>query len=124
MKLRGSELDVKLKKKGSVLLDNLHMKKEIEGQFEEYKSSDEFPSIQDIKYNNDFANMSLEVDQSKYEESLDGFAVLGMSLTTALYHIYDGVPAEDVEFKIDIKNADSGQVFDTILYPKDFEDME
>lgn len=99
------------------------MKKMLVENFDEIKSSEEFQSIKDVKYDDDFKEITLEVDKVKYEQSFDGMAVWGMLITTGMYHIYDGVPADDVSFKINIKDADTGEVFNTVIYPDDLDNM-
>lgn len=92
--------------------------------FEELKASEDTPSINDVKYDDNFKEVTLEVDKKKFEESFDSMAVFGVAMTTAMYHIYEGVPAEEVNFKINAKDSGTGEIFNTILYPDDLEDME
>lgn len=92
--------------------------------FEELKASEDTPSINDVKYDDNFKEVTLEVDKKKFEESFDSMAVFGVAMTTAMYHIYEGVPAEEVSFKINAKDSGTGEIFNTILYPDDLEDME
>ncbi|MFD1705156.1 hypothetical protein ACFSCZ_00130 [Siminovitchia sediminis] len=104
------------------------MMKEVESStlesIEEMKNSEDFPSIQDITHNKNFSEYTLVADQEAYENSFDGFAALGLGLTGMYHQVFSGTSAEKVKVTIHLENADTGEKFDTIVYPDDLEEEE
>ncbi|GAA0339772.1 hypothetical protein GCM10008967_32670 [Bacillus carboniphilus] len=88
---------------------------------DEMKNSEEYASIKDVKYNDSFTEFTLVVDQAAYEESMDGFAVFSLGMFGMLYQVYDGQKPDDTSVNIFVQDEASGEVFDEILYPDDFE---
>ncbi len=99
------------------------MKTSVTECIKQIKTSGDFKSIKDIKYNDDFTNITLEVVQADYEQGLDSIALMGIGSSAAMYHLYNGVEADDIKVTIDIKNVDTGEVFSTNVYPKALEKM-
>ncbi|GIN63904.1 hypothetical protein J27TS8_38970 [Robertmurraya siralis] len=101
------------------------MMSELENQtktsIEEMKNSEDFASIKDVEYNKSFSEITLVVIREKYEGSFDGFAVLGVAISSMLYQMFDGVNPDDYKVTIFLKDADTGEVFDTIIYPEALE---
>lgn len=101
------------------------MMSELENQtktsIEEMKNSEDFASIKDVEYNKSFSEITLVVIREKYEGSFDGFAVLGVAISSMLYQMFDGVNPDDYQVTIFLKDADTGEVFDTIIYPEALE---
>lgn len=87
----------------------------------ETKNSEDYKSIKDITYNKVFSEFTLVVDQEAFENSFDGFAALGLGILGLYYQLFDGVALDDYEVTIFIENANTGEVFDTIIYPDDLE---
>ncbi|PWU69256.1 hypothetical protein DLJ74_04525 [Gracilibacillus dipsosauri] len=100
------------------------IKKQLDQSMEEIKTSGDFPSIQDITSNEDFSEFHLSVDREGYENSMDGFAVLGIGITGMMYQLYDGASPDDYDVTINVKDSKSDEVFDTIHYPEDMQTME
>ncbi len=86
--------------------------------FDKTKSSED-SSIKDIITSDDLTHMTLVVDQAQYEESLDGFVVIGFWLSSYIYQLYDGVPEADIRLQVDVQDAATQTVFDTVVYPDD-----
>lgn len=93
------------------------MKEDLVKTIEEMKTSGDFASIKDITHNETFTEFTLSVQQDAYENSMDGFAVYGLGLSGMIYQLYDGAEPDKTKVTIHVKNADSGEVFDTIVYP-------
>lgn len=101
------------------------MMKEVESSTLEYvetKSSEDFPSIKDVTHNKKFSEFTLVVDQETFENSFDGFAALGLGMTGLYHQVFSGTPAEEAKVKIALENVETGEVFDTIVYPDDLEE--
>lgn len=94
-----------------------NMKSEFDVYIDEMKNGEDFTSIKDIKYNDSLTEMTLIVDQEKYENSFDGFASMGLGIYGIYYQIFDGSIPDDAKVTINVQNVDSGNVFDTIVFP-------
>lgn len=95
------------------------MKTSIIESFEEIKTSGDFASIKDIKYNDDFSKITLEVVKAEYEVGFDAFVTLGIGTSAMFYNIYNGVEGDKLQVIIDAKDSETGEVFSTVIYPDD-----
>ena len=92
--------------------------------FEGMEKSEEFTSVKKIEYNDDFTKITLEVNKSDYENSFDSFATIGIAMHSMRYNLYNGVEADKIKVTIDVKDSKTEEVFDTITYPDDFNEMK
>jgi len=97
------------------------MKDDLLEYIEETKNSEDYKSIKDITHNKVFSEFTLLVDQEAFENSFDGFAALGLGMSGLYYQLFDGVAPDDYEVTVFIENLNTGEVFDTIVYPDAFE---
>lgn len=95
------------------------MKTSIIESFEDIKTSGNFTSIKDIKYNDDFTKITLEVVKSDYENGLDAFATFGIGISSMMYSLYNGVENDKIQITIEAKDSETGEVFRTVIYPDD-----
>ncbi|URN93030.1 MAG: hypothetical protein NAG76_14395 [Candidatus Pristimantibacillus lignocellulolyticus] len=95
------------------------MKEEVILTLEEMKTSEDFTSIKDVKYNDDLNKFTLIVDKAAYEGGFDGFASLGIGIQSMYYQNFNGVASDKVKVTIDIKDITTDEIFDTIIYPDD-----
>ncbi|WP_206435589.1 hypothetical protein [Siminovitchia acidinfaciens] len=106
--------------------DYKEMMKEVDKSALEYidelKNGEDFPSIKDVSHNKKFSEFTLVVDQEAFENSFDGFAALGLGMTGLYHQVFAGTPAEKTKVTISVENADTGEIFDTIVYPDDLEE--
>ncbi|WP_067844054.1 hypothetical protein [Amphibacillus sediminis] len=93
---------------------------ELKTSFEEIVEDEDFPSIQDITYNDDFTEFTLIVDQELFENSFDGFAVMSVGFSGMIYQVYEG-KGDDVEVVVNYQNVETGDVFETVKFPEDME---
>ncbi|OPH47320.1 hypothetical protein BC351_11620 [Paenibacillus ferrarius] len=102
--------------------------KEMEAQIlktiEDVKSGKNFPSIKDVSYNKPFSEFTLTVDKEAYEKSFDGFASLGIGLSSMYYQLFNGVSSDKNKVTINIKDEKTGSVFKTVVYPDALEKMK
>ena len=82
---------------------------------EDIKNDTTFTSIQDITYNDSFTEFTMIVDKATYENSMDEFAALGLGMNGMFYQVFDGV--KDYKVTVNVKDASTGEVFKTIVYP-------
>ena len=85
--------------------------------------SGDFPSIKSVETNKDYTNFSINVDRAAYENSFDFFATMSAGMVGSFYQAFNGVKAEDMEVLIEVKDADTGEVIDSVVYPEALENM-
>lgn len=100
------------------------LKESVDETMEEIKNDEEFASIKDVTANDSFSDITMHVSQEEFENSFDAFAALGLAFPALFYQLFDGVDPDDYEVAIHIENADTGEVFDTVIYPDAFEEDE
>ncbi|MFZ0371548.1 MAG: hypothetical protein WAM07_18275 [Halobacillus sp.] len=100
------------------------MEKQMTAAIEEIKNEDNYSSIQDIQATHSYSEFMLAVDREEYENSLDGFAVMGLGVTGMLYQLFDGAGPEEYDVTINVVDAAKEEVFDTIKYPEAFESLK
>ncbi|MNI00086.1 hypothetical protein D3C73_528730 [compost metagenome] len=97
------------------------MMKEVESSLlksiDDMKNSGNFKSIKDVSHNKSYSEYTISVDQKAYKNSFDAFASLGLGITGMYYQLFNGVSVDDYKVTISVKDADTGNVFDTIVYP-------
>ena len=100
------------------------MEKQMTAAIEEIKNEDNYSSIQDIQATDSYSEFMLSVDREEYENSLDGFAVMGLGVTGMLYQLFDGAGPEEYDVTVNVVDAAKEEVFDTIKYPEAFESLK
>lgn len=99
------------------------MEADLINTIEEVKNDEEYISIQDISYNKSFSEFTLEVDKSVYENSFDFFATFGLSFAGMYYQLFNGVDPDDYKVKINVKDVETQEVFDEVVYPEDLNEQ-
>lgn len=100
------------------------MEKQMTAAIEEIKNEDNYSSIQDIQVTHSYSEFMLAVDREEYENSLDGFAVMGLGVTGMLYQLFDGAGPEEYDVTVNVVDAAKEEIFDTIKYPEAFESLK
>lgn len=95
------------------------MKQSITDSIEEIKASGDFVSIKDITFNDSFTEFTMIVEKAAYENSMDGFATFAIGIGGMMYQLYDGVDPDENRVKINIKDEETNEVFDEIVFPDD-----
>lgn len=96
----------------------------ITDSLEEMKTSGDYASIKDITHNKKFTEFTLVVDKAAFENSFDGFAVLGIGFQGALYQAFNGENADDYKVTVFVQDEATKEVFDEVIYPDAFEALE
>ncbi|MFC4388206.1 hypothetical protein ACFOZ1_10385 [Gracilibacillus marinus] len=96
---------------------------QIDQSIEEYKTSGDFVSIQDVVANKDYSEFTVVVNEADYENSMDGFIVLGLGVSGMMYQLYDGKSADNYNVEINVEN-ENGEVLSTVNYPEALEELE
>ncbi|MCK0472827.1 hypothetical protein [Halalkalibacter sp. APA_J-10(15)] len=94
----------------------------LQESIEEMKTSEDFVSIADVSANSSFSEFTVVVDQEMFENSFDGFAILGLAIGGLYYQLFDGVDPEQYEVTVQLEDEQSGEVFDTIAFPDALEE--
>lgn len=94
------------------------IEEDLKDTLDDIKNDKDYPTIKDVKYNNDFDQFTLIVDKNAYENSFDGFAALAIGISSMYYQLFKGVDTEDNKVTISIEDAATGEVIDTIHYPE------
>ena len=101
------------------------MRANFEETFDEFTTSEDFPSIQEIQPNKDFTEFTMVVDRDLFEEGMDFFATISLGVAGGMYMVFDGqTPSDDFNILIDLEDADTGEVFDTVKFPDDLNTEE
>lgn len=100
------------------------MRTELDKSTAEMVSSGDYPSIKDISYNNDFTEFTMVVEKEAYENSMDGFASLGLGMSGMMYQLFDGAKADEYSVTISVEDEASGEVINEVVYPDAMEDLE
>lgn len=98
------------------------MNDEILEYFDEIVNDEDIASIKDISSNKSFTKVEVIVDRDKFENSLDGFAVLGIAFQSMFYQVFDGVNPDEYKTTVNYKDAETQKIFDTIVYPDVFDE--
>ena len=77
-------------------------------------------AISDIEHNKTFSEITLIVNRSKYENSMAGMAIFGIGMQATMYHAFNGTSEKTT---INIKDFDSDEIFNTVVYPDDFNNL-
>lgn len=95
------------------------LKEGILASVDEIKASQDYKSVKDITYNKSFSEFTLSVNKKEFDGSLDTMASVGLALTGMYYQLFNGADVEDYKVTVIYKDASSGEVFNTIVYPDD-----
>lgn len=84
---------------------------------EDYKNGEDFPSIKDISTNRSYTEFTMVVDREAFENSLDGFAALGLGFSSLYYQLFSGADPDTFQTTINFEDEETGEIFDTVVYP-------
>jgi hypothetical protein len=84
--------------------------------------SGDFPSIKEVKTNKDYDKFTISVDREAFENSMDGFATMSIGMVGSYYQAFNGIDAADMKVELDLEDAATGEVFNTIVYPEALEE--
>ncbi|MBB6176394.1 hypothetical protein HNQ82_001208 [Anoxybacillus tengchongensis] len=87
----------------------------IKKTIDELKRDKSLIVIQDITYNDNFSEFNMSVDVSSSENSMYGLAAIGLGISGMYYQVFNGV--KDFKVTVNIKNASTGEILDTFVYP-------
>jgi hypothetical protein len=100
------------------------MKTNVTTYVDEIVNDEDFASIQDIKHNGSFSEFTVVVDKAAFENSFDGFVTLGLAMSGMYYQAFDGTSGDKLNVTVYTKDASTGEVFSTVVYPDALEEME
>lgn len=100
------------------------MEKGVKESIGEMVNGEEFVSLQEITYNDSFSEFTVLVDKESFENSFDGFALLGLGISGIMYQYYNGTNADDAKVKVITKDQETQEIIGEVVYPDAFEEME
>ncbi|SEN01255.1 hypothetical protein SAMN05192533_10843 [Mesobacillus persicus] len=100
------------------------METELVATIDEMRNGKDYPSIQDITYNDSFSEFTMIVDREAYENSFDAFATFGLGLSGMYYQLFSGVDPDDYQVKIRVEDAATKETINEVIYPDALEEME
>lgn len=92
---------------------------ELVKSLDEIANGEDFPSIKEIKGNDDFSKITLSVDKAAYENSLDAFAILQCAMSGMMYQTFLGV---EPSLTVEVADEATGEVITIESYPKETEE--
>lgn len=101
------------------------MKQDFITTIDDIVADEEFASIQNIEYNEDFSTIKLIVtDQDSFDNSFDGFATLSLGLIGMFYQAFDGKDVTKDKVTIEVFDQSTNETIHEILYPDALEELE
>ncbi|MET3575467.1 hypothetical protein ACFFIY_01945 [Bhargavaea ullalensis] len=95
----------------------------VEGLTNEMKGGD-YPSIRDITHDKRYTKFEVTVDREQFENSFDGFALLGVGFAGMYVQLFDGVKPDDLGVKVSLIDEATGEPFDEMIFPDVLDEME
>lgn len=100
------------------------IKESMSESINEVVNSEDFVSIKEITANKSFDEFDVVVDKEGFENSFDGFAILGLVFTTMYYQLFDGVDPDSYKVTFNYIDANTNETFDSVIYPDAFDEVE
>ncbi len=95
------------------------LKKTLDNSIEAFKTDETLSCIKDITYNDDITEIVISVDKESYESNANAIMVvptLGI-YGGMMYQMYTGVPDESIKCSVVVKDASTGEQFESVTYP-------
>ena len=99
------------------------MEKEIKASVEEMETSEDYTSIEKVEHNKSFTEFTVTVNKEAFENGFDGFALFGLAIQSMYYQLFDGASEEDYKTTFQLKDVETSEIFDTIIYPDALEGL-
>ena len=99
------------------------MEKEIKAYVEEMETSEDYTSIEKVEHNKSFTEFTVTVNKEAFENGFDGFALFGLAIQSMYYQLFDGASEEDYKTTFQLKDVETSEIFDTIIYPDALEGL-
>ncbi len=101
------------------------IRKDINSYVEEVLESTDFPTVKDIECDDSLTSVTITVtNEEEFKSGFDGFIIFGIGLQAMFYQAFDGVDSDNLNVVIDVKDQETGDIFDTVTYPEDLEVMD
>lgn len=91
---------------------------------DELVNSEDYQSFKEISYNKDFTEFDIKVDPVAYENSFDGFGLMGLAMVSMYYSAFDGKTEDNIKATMHIINNETGEAINTVVFPDDLDDPE
>ena len=79
-------------------------------------NSEDFLSLHDIEINEPYTKFTLVVDEEVYKDTRDAFAAYVLSTSSLFWQVLEGKDLDSYEVQVDMKDAESGEIFESVNY--------
>ena len=100
------------------------MKKGVEETIDTLVNGEDFASFKDISANKDFTKFTITVNQEAYEDSFDGFGLLGLGIAAMYHDLFSGTPGDKLDIEMKLVDEATGETINTIHFPEDLNKEE
>ena len=84
---------------------------------EELVNSTDFTSFKDITFDKKMQKIQVVVDREAFENSFDGFGVMGLGFYSLFYQVLDGQKSDKIQTVIEYVDETTNEVFESTVYP-------
>ena len=96
-----------------------NMQQQVKDYLEEVKSGDQFTSIKNVEYDDDFSTITLTVDRKAFESSLDVMASRAIYMMVVGYKIFCGESVDTAKVTIVYIDKSNKKEISRTVYPDD-----
>lgn len=86
------------------------------------ESGEDFASVRKVEGKAPFSKFVMSVDREAFENSFDGFANLTLAIGGMYYQALNGTNGENAKVTIELKDEETGEIFDSVVYPDALEE--
>ena len=90
----------------------------------ELLNDENFTSFKELTFDKKLRNLKVTVDREAFENSFDGFGVLGLVFYSLFYQVLDGRTEEEIQMDVTYIDSLTQEVFDTARFPDDMENSD
>lgn len=100
------------------------MKASLEESLDTLVNGENFTSFKDASANKDFTKFTITVNQEAYEDSFDGFGLLGLGIAAMYHDLFSGTPGDKLDIEMKLVDEATGETINTIHFPEDLNKEE
>lgn len=97
------------------------MKQSAADTLDSFAGSTDYPSITSITYNDDFSAVSVFVNRTAYENSLDSMVCFNIYMNSYYYQLFNGIKEENIVCEVQIIDSTNNTLIKTVKYPDAFQ---
>lgn len=90
----------------------------------ELLNDENFTSFKELTFDKKLRNLKVSVNREAFENSFDGFGVLGLVFYSLFYQVLDGRTEEEIQMDVTYIDVLNQEVFDTARFPDDIKNSD